>query len=61
MEDLMRSGGHSVIFRNYLFDTNGNITDFEYTDYHGGVRSFNNDYYYSRNQTTILGVNLEDN
>jgi|GEM_PF-695202 len=57
---LIQSGGHSIIFRNYLFDNNGNIVDFEYTDYHGGVRRFKENYHVPSNQTTIMGVNLKD-
>ena len=60
VNNLYSNGGHSIIFRNYVFDANGNITDFQYTDYHGGIRSFNNDYWMSRDNVTILGVNLSD-
>jgi hypothetical protein len=54
-----KNGGHSIIFRNYIYDNSGAITDFEYTDYHGGISKFNKDYY-NRENTTILGVNLKD-
>ncbi|NLD95000.1 MAG: hypothetical protein GX639_20280 [Fibrobacter sp.] len=61
--NLFESGGHSVIFRNYLYDDNGIIDAIEYTDYHGGINGLTGKPFY-RNvcefSKTILGVNLLD-
>ena len=35
--DNTKQHGHSVILRNYLFDNKGNVSGFEYSDYHVGV------------------------
>lgn len=55
--DLFSGGGHSVIFRNYLYNENGVIRAIAITDYKGGVNVWNlSDYL----EETILGVNLLD-
>lgn len=51
-------GGHSVIFRNYSYDSDGNITGIQYTDYHGDVREMKRENY--EGLKIILGVNLID-
>ncbi len=58
INDLFSQAGHSIIFRNYIFDLNGNIIDFEYIDNSGEIKTFNNRY--SRQEETIMGVNLLD-
>jgi len=59
--NLYANGGHSVIFRNYLYNNNGNITGLEFTDYHGGVNGLSGQPWSSADTThTIQGVNLLD-
>lgn len=55
--NLMQNGGHSVIFRNYSYDNNGNINGIEYSDYHGDSTTRSQSYFQSK---TVLGVNLVD-
>ncbi len=57
--NLYGSGGHSVIFRDYTYDDDGNINGLSYTDYHGGIRSMDRATY--ETGATILGVNILDN
>ena len=38
--DETRKHGHSVIFRNYIFDNRGNVNGFQYSDYNGGIRTY---------------------
>jgi hypothetical protein len=48
-------GGHSVIFKSYLFDVNGNITGISYYDYSAINKIFN------INENKIFkGANLRD-
>lgn len=57
--NLYANGGHSVIFRNYVYDDNGEIEGLQYSDYNGGrPRTWLRSEY--ENQETILGVNLLD-
>ncbi len=55
---LMKSGGHSVIFRNYTFDSTGAINGLEYSDYHGGIRTWDRATFEATR--TIMGENLLD-
>jgi RHS repeat-associated protein len=55
---LMSSGGHSVIFRNYTYDAAGAINGLEYTDYHGGINTWDRATY--ETTRTLMGVNLLD-
>lgn len=61
--------GHSVIFRAYRYDDNGNVDGIEYTDYHGGINAamhpaFDIEDPWERSDyettKTLLGVNLID-
>lgn len=57
MKTLFSDGGHSLIFRNYVFDANGAIEGIEITDNSGYSE------YYSKSgcvYETILGANLLD-
>jgi len=56
--DLYSNGGHSQIFRNYLFDKSGNITGIQVTDNSGGIETLKRSDY--EHTETILGVNLKD-
>jgi RHS repeat-associated protein len=55
---LMKSGGHSVVFRNYTFDSTGAINGLQYTDYHGGIRTWDRATFEAAR--TLMGVNLKD-
>jgi hypothetical protein len=57
IKNLYSKGGHSGIFRNYLYDDNGMINVIQYTDYHGGLRNWKK---IKCIEKTILGVNLLD-
>ncbi len=56
--NLMRSGGHSMIFRNYTFNSKGVITGMEVTDNSGGKNTISRTEY--EKAKTFLGVNLLD-
>ena len=56
--NLYENGGHSVIFRNYVYNDNGDITAICYTDYHGDFSYWQRSDYFGTE--TIVGVNLTD-
>ena len=58
INDLFGQGGHSIIFRNYIFDLNGKIIDFKYSDNSGEIKTFNDNWL--RQEEIIMGVNLLD-
>jgi hypothetical protein len=52
--------GHSFIFRDYSYDSNGNINGINYTDYHGGVSNMPISRWKNQPDRSVMGVNLRD-
>ncbi|HEX8575866.1 MAG TPA: hypothetical protein VF677_06190, partial [Flavobacterium sp.] len=51
------SGGHSIIFKSYKYDTNGDISGIKYYDYSGIHKEFS---LIDKQAKIILGANLKD-
>lgn len=51
------NGGHSVVFKSYIFDTNGNIQGMKFYDYAGVNREFTS---LDKTKKIMMGANLKD-